>query len=620
MRKRPDPARSASPLWRFALLLALLLAALFAARPVSLSGDILEYSVNTVGIAAHGTPDLRIEDFERTKALAPERFTPLFAMLQDEMRRGVQDVYPAFQRGSSGHVYSVHFFGYPMMAALPLRLLEALGQEPFKAFQVVNLVFVFILGLALHRFFGASGRAALALALFMLCGGVLYWNWSSPETVGAASLLAGLLLFTAGMPVAGSVLAGLAAQQNPTIVFFFLFAPFIRAAVGRMQPIPPVSLARLLSALGLGLAVAAVPVLFNLIEYGVPNLIASRFSRASLISTTRLVSFFFDLNQGMILAIPGVLLGLLLARGAALRLLLLCFALTLALVLPALAVINWNSAAAGPMRYAFWAAMPLLFALLAMLRELRRWRVAALGAVLLVQGAAMAHAVRYEYNEFSPLATLVLRHLPRHYYPEPEIFAERMAHHDNWVEPDRVHSFHVDGWRFRTLVNDGDPHAATSLCGPGAQLAPDNAFTRSSRGWRYIDGQVVCLARGVRQYTWLVDDIVAGGPVVLGAGWRGREATGIPSDGMRSQLRLRTPQGIRPAALVLRGSYATAGGRTHVTAGGVDLGWHALDAAPVIALPAAAQAAVLDLTLEHEAPGAVILQEVSVRPSTGSTP
>ncbi len=599
MRKRPESAKRASTLWRFALLLALALAALFVARPVSLSGDILEYSVNTVGIAAHGTPDLRIEDFERTKALAPERFTPLFQMLQDEIRQGVQDVYPAFARGQSGNVYSVHFFGYPMMAALPLRLMEAVGQEPFKAFQLVNLVFVFVLGLALHRFFGSSWRAALGLALFMLCGGMLYWNWSSPETVGAASLLAALLLFTGGMPVLGSLLAGLAAQQNPTIVFFFLFAPFIRAAVGRMQPLPPVTLVRLFSALGLGLVVAAIPVLFNLIEYGVPNLIASRFSRASLIGTTRLVSFFFDLNQGMWLAIPGVLLALLAARGRALRLLLLCFAFTLALALPALAVINWNSAAAGPMRYAFWAAMPLLFALLAMLRELPRWRLAPLLVVLAVQALAMAHAVRYEYNEFSPLARLMLRHAPQLYYPEPEIFAERMAHHDNWVEPDRVHSFYLDGQRFRTLVNDADPKAAASLCGLGATLAPDNAFTRSARGWRYIDGPILCVAKGVRQYTWLADDIRAAGS----------------SDGARSQLRLRLPAGIRAATIVLRGT-----GRARVSVGSLDLGWHALDSAPAIALPAAAQTAVLDLTLEHEALGAVILQEVSVRPNTGSTP
>ena len=398
MRKRPERVRTAGAPWRFGLLLALALAALFMARPVSLSGDILEYSVNTVGIAAHGTPDIRIDDLERTKALAPERFTPLFALLQDEIRRGVRDVYPAFARGDSGNVYSVHFFGYAMMAALPLRLLEAAGQAPFKAFQAVNLACVFVLGLALRRFFGSDLRAWTGLALFMLCGGVLYWAWSSPETVGAAALLAGLLLFTSGMPVAGSLLAGLAAQQNPTIVFFFLFAPLIRAQVARIQPVAPVSLRRMLAGLGLGLALVAVPVLFNLVEYGVPNLIASRFSRPALVGTTRLLSFFFDLNQGMWLAIPGVLLALLAARGRALRLLLLCFAFTLALALPALAVINWNSGAAGPMRYAFWSAMPLLFALLAMLRELPRWRPAPLLAVLALQGLAMAHALQYEYN------------------------------------------------------------------------------------------------------------------------------------------------------------------------------------------------------------------------------
>lgn len=616
--KRKQQA-AASPLWRFALLLALVLAALFAARPVSLSGDILEYSVGTVALAAHGTPDIRIDDLERTARLAPERFTPLFQMLADEIRRGVQDVYPAFARGRSGDVYTVHFFGYPLMAALPLRMLEALGQPPFKAFQAVNLAFVFVLGLALRRFFASSRRAAIGLALFMLCGGALYWTWSSPECVGAAALLAGLLLFASGMPVAGSLLAGLAAQQNPTIVFFFVFAPLIRAAVAHMQPVPTVSLARLLGALALGLAVASVPVLFNLLEYGVPNLIASRFSRAELIGTTRLASFFFDLNQGMLLAIPGVLAALLLARGPALRLLLLCLAFTLALAVPALAVINWNSAAAGPMRYAFWAAMPLLFAFLVMLRELPRWRVAAIACVLALQGAAMAHALRYEYNEFSPLAALVLRHAPRHYHPEPEIFAERMAQHDNWVPTEKIHTYRVDGYRLKTLVHDSNAQAAATLCGPGATLAPDNAVTESARGWRYFDGPIACAAQGARQHTWLMEDIAARGPVVLGAGWAAPAGTGIPAEGVRSQLHVRSMR-VEPAALVLRGSYPGAGARTRVRVNGVDLGWHALDAAPALPLPAAARGAVLDIALEHEASSAVILQEVSVRLPTGSTP
>ncbi|NNG22946.1 hypothetical protein [Telluria aromaticivorans] len=501
--RRPPNARSRhlSQL-AFVVLLALALLALFMARPVSISGDALEYTVDAVAIATHGTPEIRSSDIDRTMAILPGRFDGLFRMLQDEMRRGVQDVYPAFARGRGGEVYPVHFFGYPLMAALPLRLLEALGQPPFKAFQAVNLAFVFVLGLALRRFFASSARAAFGLLLFMLCCGVLYWTWTSPECASAAALLAALLLFTSGMPVAGALLAGLAAQQNPTIVFFFVFAPLIRMALGwdRSRGLTgnlraQVTL-RTMAALAAGAAVAALPILFNLYHYGVPNLIVARFSDPGLIGSTRLLSFFADLNQGMVIGIPGVLAALLLVGARGLRLLALCLLFTLALVLPALAVINWNSGAAGPMRYVAWASMPLLFTLLAMLRELPTWRPAALAGVLALQAAAMVHATRYEYIEFSPLAALVLKHAPAWYHPEPEIFVERMGHNDNWVEPEKIYTYQVDGVRIKTLVHASNAGLDAALCRAGARLAPGNAVTVSARGWRYLDGPLRCTPAG----------------------------------------------------------------------------------------------------------------------------
>ena len=493
-RTRTPALRRHSPA-AFMAVLALVLLALFASRPVSFSGDALEYTVDAVAIATHGTPDIRSSDIDRTIDLLPGRFDGLYRMLQDEMQRGVQHVYPAFARGRGGDVYPIHFFGYPLMAALPLRLFESLGQPPFKAFQAVNLAFVFVLGLALRRFFGSGTRAAVGLTLFMLCCGVLYWTWASPECASAAALLTALLLFTTGMPVAGALLAGLAAQQNPTIVFFFVFAPLIRMAIGAPAPAPAQLWRRTIVPLGLGLAVAALPIVFNLYHYGVPNLIVARFSDPGLIGTTRLLSFFADLNQGMIIAIPGVLAALLLVRGRGLRLLGLCLLFTLALVLPALAVINWNSGAAGPMRYVAWSAMPLLFALLAMLRELPRWRSAPLAIVLVLQAGAMWHATRYDYIEFSPLAALVLKHAPAWYHPEPEIFVERMAHNDNWVEPEKIYTYRVDGVRLKTLVHASNAGADAALCGPGARLAGGNAVTDSARGWRYLDGPLRCTAR-----------------------------------------------------------------------------------------------------------------------------
>lgn len=648
------PALTRFAYLRFALLLAAVLAVLAALFPVALRGDVIEYTLDTVALASHGTPDIRPGDIDRTVVLMEGRYEELYRLLQDQIRDGVQAVFPAFARGADGRVYPIHFFGYPMMAAVPFRVLDAFGLPPFKGFQAVNLSFVLVLGLALLRFFGNPARAVGGLLLFMLCFGALYWTWSSPESVSAAGLLGGLLLFTSGMPVAGSLLAGVAAQQNPTIVSFFVFAPLLRLCLvhergqGMRAALRATFDRRTVAGIVAGLALASLPILFNLWQYGVPNIIASRFSDPSLVGGARLASFYFDLNQGMIVGIPGVLAALLLwARRGGPRmpvLIALCLLFTLALALPALAVLNWNSDAAGVMRYAFWAAMPLVFSLLLVLRALPRWPVPLVLLVALPQLLAMGSALRHDYVSFAPLPAWILRHAPALYHPEPEIFAERMAGNDNWVEPEKIYTYRVDGYRVKTLVHAGNAGAAAALCGPGATLAAANTVTASARGWRYLDGPVLCGVPGephaVRR-TWLLDDMLAAGPVRLGAGWSrpeddGKTWRGLWSEGARSRLALH-PRTTVADALVLRGAYLAPNRRTRVRVNGVDLGWHALDRGAAIALPAAAvgnsgqgRHIVLDVELEHEAPRspspeeprllAFFLQAVSLQHSTGNTP
>ena len=486
--------------WRFPVLLLLALAVLFVLTRVAFGGDMVEYTVTTVAIADHGRPDVRLADTERTVALVPHLVNG-FKPIQEDIRNKVQDVYPAFARGHDGRVYALHFFGYSMLAALPFKLLDKLGGPPFKAFQLVNYAALFALGLALRRFFASDLKAWFGLLLFFGCGGALYYNWTSPEAMSAACLLAGVLLFLSDAPVAGGLLGGLAATQNPSIVAFFGFAPLLKFLLRRQsgaalaQQARAVFTRRDLAGLAAGAAVFALPPLFNLWQFGVPNLIAKRFSDAGLMGVVRLESFYFDLNQGMVLGIPGVLAALLLWRRERKPLLpAVCLLFSLALALPTLAVLNWNSGAIGMMRYAFWAAMPILLALLLRLRTAPRLPLGFAAALLLVQAVAMWHALGYEFKEFSPLAQQVLARAPGWYHPEPEIFAERMAHNDNWIQTDKVYVYHPGGQPSKILFHPSNPQLDLALCGPDRVLGTGNRITGSAYGWRYLDGDVHCIS------------------------------------------------------------------------------------------------------------------------------
>lgn len=642
----PSSRTAHRPHWRFPVLVALILAALLALYKPYYGGDVVEYTLATVAIADHGSPDIRLDDIARVRALLPGMFTEPFDQLERGMRAGDEKLYAAFVRGHAADVFPVHFFGYSLLAAAPFKLFEALGIPPFKAFQAVNLAAVFVLALALRRFFGSEAKAWFGLGLFMLCGGALYLHWTSPECVSAAALLAGLLFFTSGAPVAGSVLAGLAGQQNPTILFFFGFAPLFKLwldydrGLGLAANLRAQLTRHTVLGLAAGVAVFALPMLFNLWQFGVPNIIAKLFSDPSLIGATRLTSFYFDLNQGMIVGLPGLALVLLASLWLARRdgrlceqagTLLLALLFTLALAVPALAVLNWNSGAAGVMRYAFWAGMCFLFALLALLRRRPRWPQALLAGLVVLQAGAMVHASRYEYVEFSPAVRLLLAHAPGVYHPEPEIFAERAGRHDDYIRPEQVYTLRNGDTVVKTLVNVANPQLDEQLCGRGAVLALDQPQVESTRGWSYIDGAPRCVAGGYVQRSFGFEDLKTasrpGATLALVEGWSTPEANGpnwngVWSLGARSRLRVRV-QGDPVQAILLTGNYLDHGQRTRVVVNGADLGWHALEASGPLALPEGGKTTLLNIELEHASPRspgagdprllAFFLREVSVR-------
>ncbi|CAH0137280.1 hypothetical protein SRABI118_00191 [Massilia sp. Bi118] len=490
--------------WAFPACLLLVLAVLFALTPPYYGGDVAEYTAETVALATHASPDIRLADVDRTLQLAPYLGGPL-GLLRQGMAAGDEKLYAAFMRGRDRKVYSIHALGYPALSVPPFKLLEGLGLPPFKAFQVVNYAAVFILGLALWRFFRSGPKAMFGVALFLGCAGILYLDWTSPECLSAACLLAGLLLFLCDAPIAAGLLGGVAGLQNPTLVFFFVFAPLLklqldyRAGLGLAANLRARLPRRAVAGLLLGAALYALPTLFSLATFGVPNVIAKYFTLPELVNATRLLSFFFDLNQGMILGIPGVAAALALwgwRSGPSLRrngaTLALCLLFTLALMLPSLAVPNWNSGAAGVMRYAFWASMPILLALLLRLKAQARWPAALVAGLVLAQAGAMWHASTYAYTRFSPLAKMALAWAPYQYHPEPEIFAERAGNNDDYIWPDKVYTYKEPGQVQKILFCPADARSDALLCGEGAVPGPDNHVVESTHGWRYIDGPVRC--------------------------------------------------------------------------------------------------------------------------------
>jgi hypothetical protein len=599
--ERPRPGAG------FAAALAVLLAILYVFVQPNYTGDVEEYAVMTVALAQHGSPDLRPGDAATAKTLLP-----WLAPQLDELAQGLGkpgDVpRQGYYRGHDGRAYAIHFFAYPALAALAYKLVPLAGAHGFKCFLAVNLAFVFVLGLALRRLFGSNARAAFGVALFLLCGGFLYAPWSGPETMSASALLAALALYATGAPVSAGLLAGIAATHNPPIVLFAAFAPLMRLCLtwergaGLAANARRAIGARELLGSTLTCVLFALPVAFNLWAFSTPSIIAKVSTSIEFATANRLFSLYFDLNQGMLVGVPGLFAALLLCgwRGRAAALAACALLFSVALAAPSLVPHNWNSGGAGMMRYAFWAAMPLLFAFLWRLRERARWPVALLAVLVALQVAAIVHARKYNATEFSPLARWVLAHAPRAYHPDPEIFHERATHAEGALDPRVVDSYEAGGIVVKRLFNLDNLNADTVLCGPGRALSPASAIVAADRNWRYINGPVECTAAIER---------LAGQPgLVLADGWSavehgGGDWEGVWSQAPRARLAIRLEPGQRPTRLALHGRYYEGNRRTRVRIDGVDLGWQPLDQHPEFELPVGKGAPdSIAVELEFDAP------------------
>jgi hypothetical protein len=499
-----------TPLLRFFLSVCLALLVVFCTSAVKRWGDFVEYGLTTVAVAEHGTPYIRASDVERMIALTPQdevEFRAVLGTIRDNIVKGEKVPIPGLILSERGHYMSIHFVGYSTLAAIPFVLLDAVGANPWKAYQVVNYAPILALAIACYLLLGSTLRAWVALILFVLCGAMPYLDWTSPEVFTMGSLMAGLILFTIGRPIAAAILAGLAATQNPPLVFFSAFAPFIRMGWLIVSENLPwqAALRRVVNwrnaiACALQVGLAVTPVLFSLWEFHEPSLIAKFSTDPALVTPHRLGSFFFDPNQGAIIAFPAItlLLAWLLWQRRAQHPqwhLAATFGLMLALAIPALSTGNWNSGASGPMRYVVWGASPLLYLALCWLALQRRWPVALIAAVLVLQYGAMWHAKRYNYTEFSPLGRWVLTTMPSWYNPDPEIFYERTNHLDGSFNPNGVIAYPNAEQPLKTLYNVRNPDASTTVCGPGRKI-DERDVVAVGQGWRYINGTPVCVAVG----------------------------------------------------------------------------------------------------------------------------
>jgi hypothetical protein len=567
--------------WLGALLLVLTAVVLGKTK---LEGDGHEYLLMTHALANHGSAEIRPSDVEHflklpdheTARLGVPRqiFQPLRQQLDQVKPRPVFGFYP----NAEGKIYAIHYWLYSLLALPFYLLMTLLGGNPVWAFSLLNLAFAVSAILYLRR--ALPTQWPTASVLFLLMGATFYLSWTGPELMSASMLLVGCTAAWRGQ-LGGSLLAiGVAASQNPSIIFMMPVAFAYRIMLAKWPALswPGARLGNLRRAEGFmaagGILFALLPYAYFQFTFDTPSLTAKA-TDPNLIGAGRLFSLFFDVNQGMVAGVPGLLTAVVLTLPISFYLApqkrlwaihsLLIGAAVLMMAVPTLATVNWNHDAKVMLRYAVWLAMPLLALLLFWMSALpRHWvnRLAIL-AVSLQAFVILENGLFGEwshYLSYNNRARWLLAHYPSLYNPEAEIFFERSSGQDGSFDarqPDTSVLYRDRGQPRKLLRQWAYPEASGGLCAAD-QILQGSKPRYVQGGWQYLHPPFDCLPRevGDRLGVWRIN---AKQPVtrkLLADGWSSLEASGVWSDGIRSILELPVPPGKRPQRLRLLGYYA----------------------------------------------------------------
>lgn len=605
--------------WLIVLVL-LLLPPVFVKRTIQ--GDGTEYVMMAHAFYRHATPALTSSDLADVAALPDE------LVARSELARAQLLTVPyqiehdggmplGFAPSTSHGIQAIHFWMYSLVATPFYALASMLGVNPALAFAILNLSIFCLSVVCIQRWFPKAGFVEAAFVALM--GPVMYLHWTGPEVFSASCALVALFaMVRRDMPLA-MALAGLGATQNPAIAGLI---PAAGAYWGLLKVFPEWAWApgpavdkprwRNVALVLAGVLLAALPYLYDEVVFGMPSIIAPYFTDKHLITWERMHSFFFDLNQGMFVGLPGLALSLVLlpilldkpfrwrwlayAAGA--------IGLSMGLALPALAATNWNNGCIIFLRYAYWAAMPIVGVCVLGLTHLPvRRRRAVLACVVLCQVVTIGQTLWRHGNKHvchSLVADWVLDHAPQLYHPDPEIFYERELHQEEYLLNGRV-IVHVGAsgptkvMRYWTNIAD-----SAGLCPAGQTLVSPAVSTAS--GWEYFDAPFRCVPIVQQATDWFFVLPDRGGAALLAEGWSDIEPNGVWTDRSRSVLAVPLPRGREIRQMRIMGVYFRPGTTTDVTINGVKLGRMRLDGGLIQLPESARRAPSLRIVLRHEHP------------------
>ncbi|MBU2592622.1 YfhO family protein [Patescibacteria group bacterium] len=356
----------------------------------------------------------------------------------------------------NGKRYSPHFWLYPLTLVPARTFLRLLHLDEVKCFQLTNVFFLVLSLLAIAAWQRHSTAKKTWLILLLSLSPVFwYLFWTGPEVFMAALVVLSLLSLDSKHLLRAILFSALAATQNPSLIFLVLYycllfltdLLFSAFKEGKKA----FSFRRLFFATLISL-ISLLPFVYYYLSFGSFHLLTKTGAAGwDYISLKRVSEFYFDLNFGLFIYFPSLLILLAVALSTNVskikknwRYWLIIPVILLANLI-SVSTANWNSGTAGfgPLRYSVWVLPVLIFLTVSLLPVEKITKVKTViiltfvffsqTAIFMANGGFNADPYAFVKHNF--LAEKVLEIKPSWYHPSFEIFWERTLGKEELEDP-----------------------------------------------------------------------------------------------------------------------------------------------------------------------------------------
>ena len=361
--------KSKSPINKLLVILAgLLLVYVCVATPIR-HGDGHEYAITVKALASTGIPRITspivekiIVDIAQYPNVGYE-FT-IFNEILEGLSNNISEKHGIF-RDKDGNYYGYHFSTYPILVAITYIVLEQLGANVLKSFQITNGVIVIITGVVAVRLAGGNAKRNWNIIFSILASGLVYYiQWTHPEVLLFCLVYLSCVAVFADRNILSLLAAAIATSQTFSFVGLFAVLAVIITHNQIAKKMHNMSTLLITSVISATLCVSSP--IFYFQHFGTPSLIA-QFLDTDLISINHFISIYVDLDQGLFIGAPwmcavfvaSTVVYIVNRQYLPLHTQALTVLLSSVIIVPLLSNPNVNSGASVLQRYALFAGAPI---------------------------------------------------------------------------------------------------------------------------------------------------------------------------------------------------------------------------------------------------------------------